>query len=226
MRGRESSRRARSAAPHLGPWVRGGGGPPARGEEPRPGPSRCRCPGSARPPGAPRAAGAIAHARSAHAPGGAVTAFSAVHNAPYWRVPAAVPAHWPRASPRRGGRHAPGRPDSPSASQLPSGDWWQRVRAAMMGAPRTPRVNAGGGGRRSRACSSASGAFTWQGALGTAERTRNMRTKSGVVPDTTDGRRPSPTAPRAEQCPNCGGQLAVNQDGWKICHTCGYASPP
>jgi len=30
----------------------------------------------------------------------------------------------------------------------------------------------------------------------------------------------------SEQCPSCGGQLAVNQDGWKICHSCGYASPP
>ncbi|MCK7625464.1 hypothetical protein MUU72_20580 [Streptomyces sp. RS10V-4] len=32
--------------------------------------------------------------------------------------------------------------------------------------------------------------------------------------------------PAAETCPRCGGQLAVNQDGWKICHACGYASPP
>ncbi|TJZ42245.1 hypothetical protein FCH28_35105 [Streptomyces piniterrae] len=32
--------------------------------------------------------------------------------------------------------------------------------------------------------------------------------------------------PHAELCPRCGGQLAVNQDGWKICHACGYASPP
>ncbi|AEW99198.1 hypothetical protein SCATT_p10050 (plasmid) [Streptantibioticus cattleyicolor NRRL 8057 = DSM 46488] len=30
---------------------------------------------------------------------------------------------------------------------------------------------------------------------------------------------------RAENCPNCGGPLAVNQDGWKICHACGYSSP-
>ncbi|GHJ32719.1 hypothetical protein TPA0910_71520 [Streptomyces hygroscopicus subsp. sporocinereus] len=30
----------------------------------------------------------------------------------------------------------------------------------------------------------------------------------------------------SELCPSCGGQLAVNQDGWKICHFCGYASPP
>ncbi|MFI8987419.1 hypothetical protein [Streptomyces antimycoticus] len=30
----------------------------------------------------------------------------------------------------------------------------------------------------------------------------------------------------SEPCPSCGGQLAVNQDGWKICHSCGYASPP
>ncbi|WP_169393000.1 hypothetical protein [Streptomyces purpureus] len=28
------------------------------------------------------------------------------------------------------------------------------------------------------------------------------------------------------QCPRCGGVLAVNQDGWMICHTCGYSSPP
>lgn len=31
--------------------------------------------------------------------------------------------------------------------------------------------------------------------------------------------------PRADACPKCGGQLATNQDGWKICHACGYASP-
>ncbi|MDT3398484.1 hypothetical protein RKE29_17825 [Streptomyces sp. B1866] len=31
----------------------------------------------------------------------------------------------------------------------------------------------------------------------------------------------------AEQCPGCGGGLLVsNQDGWKICHSCGYPSPP
>ena len=31
--------------------------------------------------------------------------------------------------------------------------------------------------------------------------------------------------PVAEQCPNCGGVLTTNQDGWKVCHTCGYSSP-
>lgn len=33
---------------------------------------------------------------------------------------------------------------------------------------------------------------------------------------------------RAETCPNCGGVLTVNQDGWKICYNsgCGYSSPP
>jgi hypothetical protein len=30
---------------------------------------------------------------------------------------------------------------------------------------------------------------------------------------------------RADGCPSCGGQLATNQDGWKICHACGWASP-
>ncbi len=37
---------------------------------------------------------------------------------------------------------------------------------------------------------------------------------------------PPDPLPRAESCPRCGGLLAVNQDGWKICHACGYASPP
>ncbi len=32
--------------------------------------------------------------------------------------------------------------------------------------------------------------------------------------------------PHSEQCPRCGGVLVVNQDGWKICHACGYSSPP
>ncbi|MFH9420455.1 hypothetical protein [Streptomyces sp. NPDC017529] len=43
------------------------------------------------------------------------------------------------------------------------------------------------------------------------------------------GGRPTATLRRpahAELCPRCGGQLAVNQDGWAICHACGYASPP
>lgn len=45
---------------------------------------------------------------------------------------------------------------------------------------------------------------------------------------TTAPRRPPPTPPQphAELCPRCGGQLAVSQDAWKICHACGYASPP
>ncbi|MDJ0462779.1 hypothetical protein [Streptomyces sp. H27-C3] len=30
----------------------------------------------------------------------------------------------------------------------------------------------------------------------------------------------------AEQCPRCGGVLAITQDGWQICHSCGYSSPP
>lgn len=30
----------------------------------------------------------------------------------------------------------------------------------------------------------------------------------------------------ANACPNCGGLLTVNQDGWKICHACGWSSPP
>lgn len=30
---------------------------------------------------------------------------------------------------------------------------------------------------------------------------------------------------RAETCPSCGGVLTTNQDGWKICHSCGYSSP-
>ncbi|MEU2793806.1 hypothetical protein [Streptomyces sp. NPDC007100] len=47
--------------------------------------------------------------------------------------------------------------------------------------------------------------------------------------DSRTGARPTATLrqpPRAELCPRCGGQLAVNQDGWAICHACGYASPP
>ncbi|SHM58774.1 hypothetical protein SAMN05216268_11278 [Streptomyces yunnanensis] len=55
---------------------------------------------------------------------------------------------------------------------------------------------------------------------------------SALGSTTTVPRRPPrrkrtiPPRPYAENCPRCGGQLAVNQDGWKICHACGYASPP
>lgn len=34
------------------------------------------------------------------------------------------------------------------------------------------------------------------------------------------------TTCHSAQCPRCGGVLAVTQDGWQICHTCGYSSPP
>lgn len=47
-------------------------------------------------------------------------------------------------------------------------------------------------------------------------------TSATLTPATETG----PAEPHAEACPRCGGQLAVNQDGWKICHACGYASPP
>ncbi|POX42083.1 hypothetical protein C3486_06285 [Streptomyces sp. Ru73] len=53
--------------------------------------------------------------------------------------------------------------------------------------------------------------------MGSATRTSRTAGNASTAP----GR-----CPRAESCPRCGGQLAVNQDGWKICHACGYASPP
>ncbi|MFH8408936.1 hypothetical protein ACH4FX_29690 [Streptomyces sp. NPDC018019] len=52
--------------------------------------------------------------------------------------------------------------------------------------------------------------------------------RTGPAPARTGIRAPAPRhrPVRAELCPRCGGQLAVNQDGWAICHACGYASPP
>ena len=29
----------------------------------------------------------------------------------------------------------------------------------------------------------------------------------------------------AGQCPNCGGVLTTNQDGWSVCYSCGYSRP-
>ncbi|HEY9375195.1 hypothetical protein [Streptomyces sp.] len=43
---------------------------------------------------------------------------------------------------------------------------------------------------------------------------------------TTRTASPIGTERNSAQCPRCGGVLAVTQDGWKICHTCGYSSPP
>ncbi len=57
-----------------------------------------------------------------------------------------------------------------------------------------------------------------------------MASALGSTTTTVPRRRPHKRTvrprPAAENCPRCGGQLAVNQDGWKICHACGYASPP
>ncbi|MFH8749119.1 hypothetical protein ACH4GK_20730 [Streptomyces rimosus] len=51
--------------------------------------------------------------------------------------------------------------------------------------------------------------------------------RTGPAPARTGVRSPrARRSARAELCPRCGGQLAVNQDGWAICHACGYASPP
>lgn len=30
---------------------------------------------------------------------------------------------------------------------------------------------------------------------------------------------------RADSCPNCSGVLTTNQDGWKVCYSCGYSAP-